>query len=434
MIKVSVIMPVYNVEEYLDECLKSVVNQTLKEIEIICINDGSTDESLAILQKYAEVDERIRVIVKANTGYGHSVNLGIDMAKGDYISVVESDDFVDSTMLEELYNLAIQNNLDMIKADSRYFLKKNGVRIFHERHVLPEEYKDLYNKVTNYHEDNRVFRAYLYTWAGIYKRQFLKEKNIRHNETAGASYQDNGFWFQVTIHAKRMYFLNRAFYNLRRDNLASSFYSKEKVFALCDEYDFIKDKILQLNSDDEKELLRILFYFRVQSYKVTLNRIDKKYHQIFYDKMRKDFKHALENGEVDCCQFNSSDWNYIYTVLNYEEICNIEFSDLNEMVKFKIVNSKDIYIYGAGVWGEKVLFLLRQCWLGDKIKGFVVTQIDDRKPQKEKLEVYQLRECNMNKDDLVIVAVSDNIMGQLINNLREIGHVNFITKNMMFFK
>lgn len=98
MTKVSVIMPVYNVGEYLEECLKSVINQTLKEIEIICVNDGSTDGSLQILNKFVELDKRIRIINKENTGYGHSVNCGIDEAQGEYIGVVETDDYIDASM------------------------------------------------------------------------------------------------------------------------------------------------------------------------------------------------------------------------------------------------------------------------------------------------------------------------------------------------
>ena len=94
MAKVSIIVPTYNVENYLVECLESIVNQTLKDIEIICIDDGSTDNSGKILDEYAQKDSRIKVIHKENAGYGKAMNLGLDNATGEYIGFVDSDDFV----------------------------------------------------------------------------------------------------------------------------------------------------------------------------------------------------------------------------------------------------------------------------------------------------------------------------------------------------
>lgn len=196
MTKVSVIMPVYNVEEYLEECLNSVIHQTLKEIEIICVNDGSTDGSLQILKKYADLDKRIRIINKENTGYGHSVNCGIDEAQGDYIGVVETDDYIDASMFEELYHMAVLKNADVVKADSRYFVNDHGRRAFFESHIFHEEYRDLYNKVINYHEDIRVFRSYVYTWAGIYKRHFLNEKKYDTTKVQGLLIRIMDFGFR----------------------------------------------------------------------------------------------------------------------------------------------------------------------------------------------------------------------------------------------
>ena len=99
MIKVSVLVPIYNVEKYLDKCLQSLCNQTLQEMEIICINDGSTDSSRQIIERYAKIDKRIVVIDKKNTGYGNSMNVGLDRASGEYIGIVESDDFIEPDMM-----------------------------------------------------------------------------------------------------------------------------------------------------------------------------------------------------------------------------------------------------------------------------------------------------------------------------------------------
>ena len=102
MVKVSVIIPVYNVEKYLEECLNSIVYQTLNDIEIICINDGSTDNSLKILNSYAENDNRITVISQKNQGHAKATNVGINMSKGEYLYLMDSDDIVKLNMLEDI--------------------------------------------------------------------------------------------------------------------------------------------------------------------------------------------------------------------------------------------------------------------------------------------------------------------------------------------
>ena len=103
MAKVSIIVPTYNVEQYLPECMESIVGQTLKDLEIICVNDGSTDSSLDILKKYAAADDRIIIIDKKNEGYGRAMNDGLDRATGEYVGIVEPDDYVDLHMYEDLY-------------------------------------------------------------------------------------------------------------------------------------------------------------------------------------------------------------------------------------------------------------------------------------------------------------------------------------------
>ena len=106
MIKVSVVIPVYNAQKYLEQCLSSVVDQTLKEIEIICVNDGSRDGSPGIIRSFMEKDPRVRMIDKKNGGYGQSVNMGFDAAQGEYLGIVEADDFAAPEMFEKLYGKA----------------------------------------------------------------------------------------------------------------------------------------------------------------------------------------------------------------------------------------------------------------------------------------------------------------------------------------
>ena len=120
--KVSVLVPICNVEKYLAQCLDSLVNQTLQEIEIICINDGSTDNSLSIIKEFAAKDNRIVIIDKPNSGYGDSMNRGLAIAKGEYIGIVESDDFADVDMFEQLYRFAQLGNIDIVRFHFKYII------------------------------------------------------------------------------------------------------------------------------------------------------------------------------------------------------------------------------------------------------------------------------------------------------------------------
>ena len=128
--KVSVVIPVCNVETYLRECLDSALAQTLRDIEIICVDDGSTDSSPAILDEYAAKDSRVKVIHKPNGGYGHTMNVGMDAATGEYFAILESDDIIKPNMYEVLYGLAKANDVDVIKSDHEVFVGDENDRIF----------------------------------------------------------------------------------------------------------------------------------------------------------------------------------------------------------------------------------------------------------------------------------------------------------------
>lgn len=433
MVKVSVIIPVYNVEQYLEECIKSVQCQSLKEIEIICIDDGSTDHSAEILERYAELDDRIRVISKENTGYGHSVNLGINSARGEYISIVESDDYVELNMLEELYELAKSNNLDVVKADSTCFVDECGERKFTYRTVLPKRNQDDYSKIFSRNDYNQTFCGYVYTWAGIYKREFLNQYYIRHNETPGASYQDNGFWFQTTMYADRLMFINKAYYNLRRDNPNSSFFSKTKVFCISDEYDFIHQKIMESDLERKQELFSLCFQYRFANYAWTMNRIDPKFFPEFYQRMRSDFKKALQEGEVDATLLSEKQWKYMYQVIGsekpvpYDSPCCIELEAVGSLNK-----AKRILIYGAGAYGRSAYALLEKAGYTDKVAGFIVTEKYEEPELVYGLHVIPFAEYCVQEEDVIIVAVSGKYKEQIWGTLRKAGINNEIDFDQIY--
>lgn len=236
-IKVSVVMPVYNMQEYLGECMDSVLNQTLKKIEIICVDDGSTDDSPALLDGYADTDRRVRVLHITNGGYGHAVNMGMEHARGKYISIVEPDDYIEKGMLERLYTISEEYGLDMVNADCMHFSGEGVARIFQKSRMINND--SLYNTVIHPFHDREIFKGGFINPAGLFNRNFLEKNHIRHNESPGASFQDAGFGFQVLAYAKRVMLLTETFYCYRQDNPNSSINDGRKTDCIIEEYEFI---------------------------------------------------------------------------------------------------------------------------------------------------------------------------------------------------
>lgn len=166
MMKVSIIVPVYNAEKYLDKCLNSIIQQTLKEIEIIVINDGSTDNSENVINKYLKYDN-VKYIKKNNDGLSSTRNLGIRIAKGEYIGFVDNDDYVDLDMFEKMYLEAKKNNSDIVVCGTEIFGKNKKI-ICHARNYLIDNYKD-------------YFLSQPTAWNKIYKRN-LFTKDFMFNE------------------------------------------------------------------------------------------------------------------------------------------------------------------------------------------------------------------------------------------------------------
>lgn len=312
MAKVSIIIPTYNVEMYLVECLESVIHQTLKDIEIICINDGSTDGSLEILKSYAQKDDRIVLVDKENGGYGIAMNIGLEKATGEYIGIVEPDDFVKLDMYESLYQIAKDNDLDFVKADFYRFKRTDEDdmnMVYNRLSKNPEDY----NKVFNPSEDTEAIRYIMNTWSGIYKKEFIEKHHIRHNETPGASFQDNGFWFQTFIFATRAMIVDKPYYMNRRDNPNSSVHNREKVYCMNIEYDHIRD-ILMEHPELWERFKGMYWYKKYNNYIGTIRRIGMEYRREFVERFSAEFKRGLEKKELDPSVFSVAAWKKIQVV------------------------------------------------------------------------------------------------------------------------
>ena len=208
-IKVSVIVPVYNVEQYLYRCLDSICNQTLKDIEILVIDDGSTDSSFSIIQEFAEKDERIRYYSQENQGQGIARNWGIENARGEFIGFVDSDDYVKLEMYEVLYNKAIENDGDIVECIR---VETDPIRAKRIEEVVDGGI----NAIKLFSEN--VFKVAF--WDKLFKRDLFIEHNIRFPlYPLKMRHQDFAISMQPLFFAKRIVLLNKEFY----------FYSDQRV-------------------------------------------------------------------------------------------------------------------------------------------------------------------------------------------------------------
>ncbi|OCG03223.1 glycosyltransferase [Gilliamella sp. wkB112] len=269
---VSIVVPVYNVERYLRQCLDSIINQSLTNIEIICVNDGSTDSSLSILQEYASKDSRIYVIDKPNRGYGHSMNIGFQQCTGRYIGIVESDDFAKPEMFETLFKVALENELDIVRCHFYTFKQRNGVI------KKIDSYQMKSGTLINPKNDLSPFFQWPAVWANIYKRTFIEENKLSFLETPGASYQDTAFSFKVYACATRLMLIDNAliYYRIHEQ---SSIKSKDKVYCICNEFNeiirYAKDKLIY------EKLKYLISYLQYKSYKWNYNRLEMPYRYSF---------------------------------------------------------------------------------------------------------------------------------------------------------
>ena len=226
--QVSIIVPVYNVENYIERCLNSLVNQTFKDIEIITINDGSTDKSLELLNKYAKEDIRISVIDLGDEGVSYCRNLGIEKANGKYIMFVDSDDWIDSSMVEVLYKKAEENKLDLVMCSYiREFKDHSKEKIFN----LPQEiiYKDnevknellrkLVGPIKEELSNPEMLDALGTVWGKLYRADILKENKIKFVDLKEiGSAEDTLFNIFTFNYLKKVMFLNKPMYHYWRDN------------------------------------------------------------------------------------------------------------------------------------------------------------------------------------------------------------------------
>lgn len=292
MCKISVIIPVYNVEDYLTECLDSVINQTFDDIEIICVDDGSTDNSSEILKKYEENDKRLRIITQENKGLSGARNTGLENANGKYIYFLDSDDYIEQNTLKEIYEISEKNNLDMLFFKIICFYdetKENFTTPYFEMNFL----NDFKNKIFNYKE----IGADVYNLAVTMQSSFFNAElisNLRFPE--GLIFEDNPFFIEAILKSNRAYFYDKYLCN-KRERKGSIITTGAKFSDIVE----IRNQIIELAKKYKNYEGYETFLYR-KKYSLVKSRFletSDEYKPEFFNTIKQDCENKKEKYESD---------------------------------------------------------------------------------------------------------------------------------------
>ena len=270
---ISVIIPVHNVKKYITQCLNSVENQTYKDLEIICV-DSSDDGTTEILENYTKLYNNVRHIVDPNNSYGYKLNYGILHARGEYLGIIDADDWIQPNMYEELLEVLLRENVDFVKSDYYQFHTEDSKDVVdgYTTCLAVEYCYDKKIRISDYPEI--LYRKGMSIWSGLYKTSYIREKGVCVNESEGASYQDAGFSALSHIFADTFYYFPKAYYMYRIDNANSSVKSSKKYRTIVDEWKWIESKAGIL--EDGYKIKEALKYDKLRSYWWNCERLNEE--------------------------------------------------------------------------------------------------------------------------------------------------------------
>lgn len=370
-VKVSVILPSLNVADTIRECLDSAVNQSLKELEIICVDAGSTDGTEEILQEYCHKDSRIKLIHSEIKSYGRQVNMGLESAVGEYIAVLETDDWIERDMYQCLYECAVKDDLDYAAGDFDTFFKlQNGYRYFQRKHLFGADRQDWYGKTLDTDQLATLRASDYVLWKGIYKRTFLNDNHIRLHESPGAAFQDMGFLQQVKTFARKAKYIDRSFYRYRQGRDAASSVSPEGLRYYEREFQWIGNN--QEFFDHLEGIHKKYYYFTMSISFIT------KYEQILeilygdwqdirlaepYEWFQEQISDAIKNGLLEEFMYGKEQWNRLTLLLTAREEHAKRFGGIkrDEEKRARLLREMTkecpVVIFGCGMRGEKLMLL-----------------------------------------------------------------------------
>ena len=284
LVKVSVIVPVYNVEKYVKECLENILNQSLEDIEVICVNDGSTDNSLDILREFEKNDSRVKVISQENQGLSGARNTGMRNVSGKYVTFIDSDDYFTEGCLKDLYEICEEKNLDVVIAKLRNFDEDTNEIIPSDYYEMDFLKKRVGNNVFDYSNiGERVFNISVTAPGKFYRYDLISDMEF----PKGVIFEDNLFFTEVMFRAKRVLFYDEYIYNrrVRADSITTS------NFKSFPDSIFISNKLIELTKEygHYDEFKYKLFRHKIKKIYKRFMMVPEEYKSDFYDKIKDDF-------------------------------------------------------------------------------------------------------------------------------------------------
>lgn len=287
---ISVIIPVYNVEDYLHVCINSVLKQSYNDFEIICVDDASTDLSLKILEYFSKKDSRVKILKNdSNHGPGYSRNRGLEVAQGKYVSFLDGDDWFSPNTFEILIEKAEKDNLDLLMFKNIVYyekLHKFGMEEYYDMEFMNKFENQVFN-----HWDldkTKLFEMSNAPWNKFYLKSFLDDNNIRFpNENL--IHEDNPFFYNVITSAQRVSLINRYLHNRRRRPGSIMTLTNERLFDIIDVMNNLLDVFLvnmELYEYYKKEVLTYIF----SSFNGKYNQIKEEFKEEFYRKVQDAYK------------------------------------------------------------------------------------------------------------------------------------------------
>lgn len=406
MPKISVIIPVYNTASWLEECLNSVVNQTLSDLEIICVDDASTDKSGSILKQYAHKDKRIQIItLKENLGLSHARNIGLDQARGEYIYFLDSDDYIVSDALEILYNVSKKNDTDIVYFDANPVYETAELKL---KNIYISRRKGDYESIT---VGIDLFLSFIKfnEWVVEIPRQFYLTSFIRQNHfrfREGVLREDVWFSNECIFTAKKVKYIPNLLFNRRfREN--SIMTGKKDTRHFLGEYIavYYTNRFAHQNG----------LYEAMRSYIAKLNNRTIALFDICKTEIRPE---ELNDPEL----INSF---YLFESL---QDCHYAYGELSEDMLKQVCQYENVYIYGAGVVAKSVYAGLVKNQI--PIQGFIVSNENNNPKVMEGHKVFEIEDFLTIKNlENCIVIISINADKQKIaENLRSL-HINYVNYN-----
>ncbi len=404
MTKVSIVVPIYGVEKYIRQCLDSILNQTLKDIEVILIDDGSPDKCGEIVDEYALKDSRIKVIHQVNQGYGVAVNAGLDIAQGDYVGIVEPDDYIEPDMYEKLYNQITKFDADMCKA-SFYKYNSQAKSKEKENEIWKYEIQNIEDFPTDraftIKEYPKLFIFHASVWSNIYKRDFLEKNNIRFNNTKSSSYQDLPFMTEVVCKAEKICVLHDYLYHwrLEENQNSSTSCNGEKLLMMPMQCKNAKNIIKNLGLYEElKEAMYMHFYLANGFF----NKIQKQYRYEYFKRLTNLYDELRYDKNFHFKFFENKDQiKFIKTILKNRYIDTVK----SRIIKKVVAKNKYERIV---FWGASLLlkdFIENNNLEIYNISG-IIDKNSDRKGEKYgKYEIFAPEDLNKLKPSVIIISI-----------------------------